>query len=99
MIPSPGQIVRARSRQYLVEDVVPPPQGGDDTLVRLSCLDDDVQGEPLDVLWEHELDAEVVTERDWSGASIRDFDAATRQSAWISWAVDPTRPVKHGTHA
>ncbi len=54
MLPTPGQIVRARSRQYLVQNVVPPPIPTDDTLVRLSCLDDDAQGEPLEVLWERE---------------------------------------------
>jgi hypothetical protein len=31
-----GQIVRVRSRQYLVESLVPPPNRGDQTLVRLS---------------------------------------------------------------
>ena len=27
--PQPGQVVRVRSRQYLVEDVAPPPNPGD----------------------------------------------------------------------
>src|SRR6202050_3740782 len=36
---APGQIARVRQRQYLVEDVVPPPAPGDATVVRLSCLD------------------------------------------------------------
>src|SRR5258708_4027164 len=63
--PEPGQIVRVRQRQYLVEDVVPPPAAGDATLVRLSCLDDDAQGQALEVLWEAELDAEVLTGTGW----------------------------------
>ncbi len=50
--PNIGQIVRVRQRQYLVEDVVPPPESGDATLVRMACLDDDAQGQPLEVLWE-----------------------------------------------
>src|SRR4051794_38967230 len=33
--PKPGAVVRARQRQYLVEDVVPPAAPGDATLVRL----------------------------------------------------------------
>ena len=45
-----GQIVRVRSRQYLVEDVVPRPDSMEDTLVRLSCLDDDALGDSLEVL-------------------------------------------------
>ena len=48
MMPAPGDIVRVRSRRYLVESVVAPqPASGDQTLVRLSCLDDDAQGTPL----------------------------------------------------
>lgn len=54
----PGQLVRVRSRQYLVEDVVPPPVPGDDTVLRLSCLDDDARGEALEVLWERKVDGE-----------------------------------------
>ena len=51
MIPQTGDIVRVRSRQYLVEGVDLPPQPTDSTLVRLSCLEDDAQGDKLDVLW------------------------------------------------
>jgi len=48
-----------RHRQWLVEGVVPPPEEGHATLVRLVCLDDDNQGRALDVLWELELGAKV----------------------------------------
>jgi hypothetical protein len=34
--PTPGDIVRARSRRYLVEEITPPPNPGDQTLVRAS---------------------------------------------------------------
>ena len=57
-VPSPGHIARVRQRLYLVEDVVAPPIAGESTLVRLSCIDDDNQGQPLEVLWERELDPE-----------------------------------------
>ena len=79
----PGQIVRVRSRQYLVEEVVPPPQPADDTLVRLSCLDDDAQGEPLEVLWESEVDAQVTPEADWQRVARRGFDAPQLFSAYL----------------
>lgn len=43
-----GQIIRVRSRQYLVEEVLR--AGGlGDTRVRLACLEDDTQGEALEV--------------------------------------------------
>ena len=45
-----GQIVRVRQRQYFVEEIVPPNPGDDSTLVRMACLDDDAQGQPLEVL-------------------------------------------------
>ena len=50
MLPEPGQIVRVRSRQYLVEEVARDVPGGQDTRVRMSCVDDDAQGEPLEGL-------------------------------------------------
>jgi hypothetical protein len=56
--PQAGMIVRVRQRQYFVEEVVAPAAGDDATLVRMSCLDDDAQGQPLDVLWEKEVDSE-----------------------------------------
>lgn len=55
--PEAGRIVRARQRLYLVEEVVAAGPGDDPTLVRMSCLDDDAQGQPLEVLWEKEIDA------------------------------------------
>jgi hypothetical protein len=48
--PEAGNIVRVRQRQYFVEEVVPRGPGDDATLVRMSCLDDDAQGQPLAVL-------------------------------------------------
>jgi hypothetical protein len=43
--PTPGEVVRVRSRRYLVEDMEVAPSSGDQTLVRLSCLEDDAEGE------------------------------------------------------
>jgi superfamily II DNA or RNA helicase len=96
MLPTPGNIVRARSRRYLVEDVVPPPARGDDTLVRLSCLDDDAQGEPLEVLWEREVDADVLTASSHASVVERGFDAPARFAAYLDtlrWScVSSTSP-------
>jgi hypothetical protein len=50
-IPQPGEIVAVRSRHYLVEDVTLPPEPWHQTLVRLSCRDDDAQGTSIQVLW------------------------------------------------
>ena len=72
--PQPGQNVRVRQRQYLVEEVILPSAAPDSTLVRMSCLDDDAQGQPLEVLWEKEVDAEVLTAEAWNDLAKRGFD-------------------------
>jgi superfamily II DNA or RNA helicase len=78
-----GRIARVRSRQYLIEEVVPPPNTGDQTLVRLSCLDDDAQGQPLEVLWEKEIDAEVIGETSWAKVAEKGFDPPRLFSAYL----------------
>src|SRR6266404_208630 len=82
-VPEPGEIVRVRQRQYLVEEVVAPTSADDATLVRLSCLDDDAQGQELAVLWEAELDAKVVTGSGWDHLATRGFDAPRLFSAYL----------------
>ena len=81
--PEPGQIVRVRQRQYLVEEVVPPPASADSTLVRMACLDDDAQGQPLEVLWENEVDPEVLTGEAWHSLSSKGFDPPKLFSAYL----------------
>ncbi|HEX5958396.1 MAG TPA: ATP-dependent helicase, partial [Hyphomicrobiaceae bacterium] len=53
-IPAPGDFVEVRTRRWLVEDVS---GAGGLARVRLACIDDDAQGETLEVLWRDELDA------------------------------------------
>jgi len=53
--PRTGDIVQVRHRQWLVEEVAPPPELGHATRVRMVCLDDDNAGRVLEVLWELEL--------------------------------------------
>jgi superfamily II DNA or RNA helicase len=107
-LPTSGAIARVRQRQYLVEDVVRPPAPGEATLVRLSCLDDDAQGQPLEVLWEAELDAEVLTGSGWDHLADRGFDPPRLFSAYLHtlrWncvtATDPRlfqAPFRAGIH-
>ncbi|MBP7678001.1 MAG: helicase, partial [Thermoanaerobaculia bacterium] len=97
-LPEPGQLVRVRSRSWLVEEVVPPTRPGEQTLVRLSCLDDDAQGEELAVLWEREVDAAVSTGSGWTTVGKNGFDPTKLFSAYLHtlrWngvtAADPRR--------
>ncbi len=94
--PEPGQIVYVRQRRYLVEEVTLPSAAAEATLVDLSCLDDDAQGQPLSVLWEHELDARVLTDDGWAAVAEKGFDDPALFAAYLrtlSWncvtATDP----------
>ena len=95
-LPEPGRIAFVRQRRYLVEAVAPPPADGEATLVDLSCLDDDAQGTPLSVLWEHELDARMLEDDGWATVAGRGFDDPALFAAYLrtlSWncvtATDP----------
>jgi len=81
--PQAGQIVRVRQRQYFVEEVIPASAGDDSTLVRMSCLDDDAQGQPLEVLWEKEVDPEWITAEAWQEIASRGFDPPKLFSAYL----------------
>ncbi len=82
--PAPGQIVRVRQRLYLVEQTISPQRPGDSTLVRLSCVDDDNQGQPLEILWERELDPEVLSGEAWGAIAERGFDQPRIFAAYLN---------------
>lgn len=82
-IPSTGDIVRVRQRQYLVEEVVPGEIDGHATKVGLACVDDDAQGQRIEVLWERELDARNESEDAWSQIGRRAFDDPELFSAYF----------------
>ena len=95
--PSPGQLVRVRTRRHLVESVTLPSGLSRDTLVALSCIDDDAAGDSLRVLWEKEVDAEILHDEGWTRIGDRGFDAPGMFSAYLNtlrWntvtATDPT---------
>lgn len=79
-----GQIVRVRQRLYLVERVAAPVTASDCTLVQLSCVDDDAQGQPLDVLWELELDAQVLSSEAWDSIAQKGFDPPDQFGAYLN---------------
>jgi superfamily II DNA or RNA helicase len=83
-IPSVGQIVAVRQRLYLVERVVGPVKSGDSTLVELSCVDDDAQGQQLEILWEGELDGHIVSGEGWAAIASRGFDPPKRFAAYLN---------------
>lgn len=95
--PSPGMFVRVRHRHWLVEDVIVPVNPGDSPLVRLSCIEDDAQGESADLLWNAELDAEVIADDLWSRIGGEAFDDSATFATYLHtlrWnAVTATDPA------
>ena len=101
-LPAPGQLVRVRARSFLVEEVVPPARPSEQTLVRLSCLDDDAQGEELAVLWEREVDAAVSAGSGLTKAverapiTARILQAPGRKPGFRGkgWTAEPRQPTR-----
>jgi len=93
-LPQLGDVVRVRARRHLVEDVAPPGHlGGQQTLIHLSCIDDDSQGTALDVLWEREIDAEIIQETAWTELGRQGFDPPQLFSAFLHslrWNLVPS---------
>ncbi|HBH7896602.1 TPA: hypothetical protein KDX51_001456 [Vibrio parahaemolyticus] len=79
--PVPGDVIRLRHRQWLVEDVVSPPEANQLTIVKAVCLDDDNQGELIEVLWEMELGAKVVEQK--MGELGRNIDEPRHFAAYL----------------
>ena len=93
-IPQQGQIVRVRTRTWLVESVENDPGFG--PTVQLACLDDDAQGDQLTVNWELELDRSIVSEEAWRSIGRKGFDPPRQFAAFfntLQWncvtATDP----------
>ena len=51
---------------------------------RLSCVDDDAQGQPLEVLWEREIDREIITGEAWESIAKRGFDQPKLFAAYLN---------------
>src|SRR3984893_15057463 len=81
--PKIGQIVQVRTRTYLVDDVVRAPKTVFGTLVKLVCVDDDAQGQPLEVIWELELEKKIIDREAWSSIGTKGFDSPKYFGAYV----------------
>ena len=81
--PSPGQLVHLRQRRYLVEETIPPPVSGDATLVRLACVDDDAQGQPLKSFGSARLTPRCCEAEAWDDLGAKGFDDPKYFAAYI----------------
>lgn len=82
--PAPGRIAHIRQRLYLIEDATRASAQDDSSLVKLSCVDDDAQGQELQVLWEHEVDAEIMSGEAWDAIAQRGFDPPRIFAAYLN---------------
>lgn len=80
--PCPGQIVRVRTRTWLVEGV--DVNLGYGSTVELACLDDDAQGEQLTVAWDLELGRQILSEEAWKEIGKRGFDPPRQFAAFFN---------------
>jgi SNF2 family DNA or RNA helicase len=80
-LPEAGQVVRVRTRTHLVERVEG--NSGYGTLVALACLDDDAQGQKCEVIWELELDRQVLDSEAWQSIGQKGFDSPRYFSAYL----------------
>ena len=81
--PHVGELVQVRSRRWLTDEVIEPKSPGQTCLVRLSCADDDAQGQSLEVLWDYELDRLILEEEGWSDLASKGFDQPRQFAAFL----------------
>jgi len=81
--PRVGELVQVRSRRWLVDEVIESRSSGQTLLVRLSCADDDAQGQSLEVLWDYEFDRFILEEEGWADLAAKGFDQPRQFAAFL----------------
>ena len=81
--PRVGELVLVRSRRWLVDEVIEPKISGQTCIVRLSCADDDAQGQTLEALWDYELDRSILEEEGWADLAAKGFDQPRHFAAFL----------------
>jgi len=81
-LPERGELVRVRSRRWLVEDIYR--QEDTVAVVKLACAEDDAQGEELEVFWDYELDRGIIDDEGWAHLGERGFDAPRSFAAYLN---------------
>lgn len=77
-----GELVRVRSRRWLVEEVRPGVEG-QSAVVSLACAEEDSQGELLQVYWDYELDRLILEDENWKDLATKGFDPADYFAAFL----------------
>jgi hypothetical protein len=78
--PQVGDFVRVRTRRWVEGEG----SAGDGlTTIRLACVDDDAQGETIEVLWDAELDGSVLGDEGWATVAKFGTDDPSVFSAYL----------------
>ena len=83
-LPEVGELVQVRSRRWIVEEVAESPEPHEWALVRLACVDDDNQGQALEVFWEYEPDRWILTDEGWADLASKGLDSPRRFAAFLN---------------
>jgi superfamily II DNA or RNA helicase len=93
-LPHPGELVRLRSRHWLVENVNADSPGS--PVIALACADDDAQGQELEVFWDYEPDRQIIDAERWAELGSSGFDEPRLFAAFLNtlrWSsVTATNP-------
>ncbi len=79
--PQRGDFVRVRSRRWLVEGERD--RGPGLTSLALACVDDDAQGESAEVVWDLELDGELLHDEGWNAVAQSGTDDPAVFAAYL----------------
>ena len=79
--PTVGSFVDIRSRPWLVESIED--RGNGLSILKLSCISDDAQGDQLEVTWNAEIGARVLTDDVWSRIAENGTDDAVTFAAYL----------------
>ena len=75
--------MQVRSRRWIVEEVAESSVVGESALVRLACVDDDNQGQALEVYWEYEPDRWILVDEGWADLASKGLDSPRRFAAFL----------------
>ncbi|MYA86665.1 MAG: DEAD/DEAH box helicase [Acidimicrobiaceae bacterium] len=83
-LPGVGELVQVRSRRWIVEEVAESQVPGESALVGLACVDDDNQGQALEVFWEYEPDRWILTDEGWADLASKGLDSPRLFAAFLN---------------
>jgi len=79
-----GELVQVRSRRWIVEEVSRTDDPEESPRVRMACVDDDNQGQSLEVFWDYEPDRLIIEDEGWADLASKGFDQPRQFAAFLN---------------